>query len=107
MDEPKKPHYNTGKPHKHTKYSRELLAELQYDVAEQIKLHLEDIERRIVTENAAYKPRKTLLLELSKEQATMVKALLPYELVKPTGDNPIDTTTRKPVAITLDLGSDD
>ena len=102
MTEPKKkPHYNTGKPHKNTKYTQELLKELEYDVAVQIKLHLEDLERRIATEKSAYKPRKTLLLELSKEQATMVKALLPYALIKPTGDSPIDDTSRKPMAIRL------
>ena len=106
MDEPKKPSPNLGVPNKFTKYSRDLLEELQYDVAEQIKLHLDDIERRIATEQAAFKPRKTLLLELSKEQAQMVKALLPYELVKPTGDNPIDTTARKPTAIKLTLTED-
>ena len=103
MSEPKKkPHYNKGIPHKNTKYSQQLLKELEYDVAVQIKLHLEDLDRRIATEKAAYRPRKNLLLELSKEQATMVKALLPYEVVKPTGESPIDLASeRNPTAIKL------
>ena len=102
MTEPtKKPHYNKGIPHKNTKYSQELLKELEYDVAVQIKAHLEDVERRIATEKAAYKPRKNLLLELSKEQATMVKALLPYALVKPTGEAPAEENNSKPLAIRL------
>lgn len=71
-------------------------------VAFQIKLHLEDIERRIATEKAAYRPRENLLLERSKEQATMVKALLPYEPVKPSADTvDEEQTNRKPMAITL------
>jgi hypothetical protein len=104
MDEPtKKPSPNKGVPHKNTKYSQELLKELEYDVAVQIKLHLEDVERRIATEKAAYKPRKNLLLELSKEQATMVRAILPYHVVKPTGDSPVEETRRAPMAIKLTL----
>ena len=71
-------------------------------VAFQIKLHLEDIERRIATEKAAYRPRENLLLERSKEQTTMVKALLPYELVKsPTDTVDEEQTNRNPMAITL------
>ena len=71
-------------------------------VAFQIKLHLEDIECRIAAEKAAYRPRKNLLLERSKEQTTMVKALLPYELVKsPTDTVDEEQTNRNPMAITL------
>jgi hypothetical protein len=102
MSEPKKKvSPNKGVPHKNTKYSQQMLKELEYDVAVQIKLHLDDLERRIATEKSAYKPRKNLLLELSKEQATMVKALLPYEVVKPTGDSPMEDIRRAPLAIKL------
>ncbi len=83
-DEPiKKPHYNTGIPNKHTKYSAELLASIDFCVVTDMKAHIEDLEKRIREEEQSIKPRKTLILTMVNELHASLKALLPYANIKP------------------------
>lgn len=95
-------------PTKFSKYSAEVLDVLGFDAVEALNTHYKDLDKRLLSENSAMQPRKSLITALMTEQATTLKCLLQYSTVKPSSTvEADDTTQRKAVAITLDLGSDD
>ena len=92
-------------PTKFSKYSAEVLDVLGFDAVEALNAHYKDLDKRLISENSAMKPRKSLITALMTEQATTLKCLLQYSTVKPSSTvEPTDTATRRPLAITLDLG---
>ena len=93
-------------PNKFSKYSQEVLASLNFCVLEDLRKHYEDVSRRLLNEQAAMKPRRSLITALMQEQASTQKALLSYANLKPSSDpDEADTAARNPAVIKLDFGS--
>ena len=102
---PKPP--TVASPNKFSKYSQEVLASLDFCVLEDLQKHYEDVSKRLLNEQTAMKPRRSLITALMQEQASTQKALLPYSNLKPSGDpEKEDTSTRPTVAIKLTRSSD-
>ena len=106
-----KPPTNTptvASPNKFSKYSQEVLASLNFCVLEDLQKHYEDVSKRLLNEQTAMKPRRSLITALMQEQASTQKALLPYSNLKPSGDpEKEDTSMRPTVAIKLTSSSED
>ena len=104
--EPPKNTPTAASPNKFSKYSQEVLASLNFCVLEDLQNHYEDVSRRLLNEQTAMKPRRSLITALIQEQASTQKALLPYANLKPSSDPDREDHSKRPtVAIKLDLGS--
>lgn len=103
-----KPPTNTptvASPNKFSKYSQEVLASLNFCVLEDLQKHYEDVSKRLLNEQTAMKPRRSLITALMQEQASTQKSLLPYANLRPSSEpDREDHSERSTVAIKLDLG---
>jgi hypothetical protein len=106
---PEPPSYTptVASPNKFSKYSQEVLASLNFCVLEDLQKHYEDVSKRLLNEQTAMKPRRSLITALMQEQASTQKALLPYSNLKPSGDPDREDLSKRPtVAIKLTLTDD-
>ena len=84
-----------------TKNTIQVFEELGFDVAKEIKKHIEEVSERIEIEQAKNKPSKVILETLLKERENMLQALIPYQYKTPEKKVVVEEEAKKPVAVTL------